>query len=631
MGKYEQLAKDIIKNVGGKENINGLTHCITRLRFKLKDESKANDDILKNMDGVVTVMHSAGQYQVVIGNHVPNVYADVCEVAGIGGDAAESEGDAPKGVFNKLIDIISGCFQPILGPLVACGIVKGINALLVFLMGETYSASGTYLVLNAIGDSVFYFMPILLGYSAAKKFGVNVVVGMLIGGVLCYPSIQAATLSTREALGTIGILGDYYTTFLNIPMVATDYTNSVIPVVVVVAFASVVQKYAKKYIPEIVQNFFVPFLVLIISLPIGLLVIGPVVELFTNLLSMGFTNMFNFSPVVTGIVLGLFWQVLIIFGLHWSAVPVAMINITNLGYDTLLMVTHPAAFAQTAALFAMYLKMKDKKKKMLALPAIASGLCGVTEPSIYGYTLPAKTPFIASMVGAAVGNGMMCMMGVKRYIMGAGGVFGMVNYISPEGDVSGMYISLLCIGVAMIIGFALTFIFWKDTSEGNKIENYVSDNTVKVSKEIVVTPMEGKVKPLSDIKDTAFACGALGKGIAIKPSNGKVVAPFDGTVMTLFPTKHAIGLISDNGCEVLIHIGLDTVQLEGKYFEAHVKQGDKVKQGQILVTFDKEAIEKEGYCIDSPIIITNTSDYLDVVETQDSNVKKDDQLMIVLL
>lgn len=636
MGKYEQLAKDIIKNVGGKENINGLTHCITRLRFKLKDESKANDDILKNMDGVVTVMHSAGQYQVVIGNHVPNVYADVCEVAGIGGDASSNDEDAPKGVFNKLIDIISGCFQPILGPMAAAGIIKGLNALLVFIfsqfLNQDFSLTGTYITLNAIGDAVFYFMPIILGFTAAKKFKVNPITGMLIGAALCYPSIQKDALAAAgEAIGTLPVVGDYFTSFLGIPLVAGNYTSSVVPVLVIVALAGQIQKYAKKIVPEMLQGFFVPFFVLLISLPIGFLVIGPIVSILTDLLSTGFSNLYAFSPVLTGAFVGFFWQCLVIFGLHWALIPIAMVNLMSIGYDTILVGSFGCSFAQTAVIAAMYFKLKDPKRKALAIPAIVSGVCGVTEPAIYGFSLPEKKPFVFSMVGGCVGGALFTLMNGKGFTMGGLGIFGVVNYISPEGDASGMYASFACIVVSMIIAFLLTFFFWKDNSEVKEEKAVAANNATKLSKEIIVSPIEGKVKALSEVKDAAFAGGALGKGIAIEPANGKVVAPFDGTVMTLFPTKHAIGIVSDNGCEVLIHIGLDTVQLEGKYFEAHVKQGDKVKKGQPLVTFDKEAIEKEGYILDTPVIITNTADYLDIVETQMGNVKTNDDLITVLL
>lgn len=631
MGKYEQLAKDIIKNIGGKENINGLTHCITRLRFKLKDESIANDEVLKNMEGVVTVMHSAGQYQVVIGNHVPNVYADVCEVAGINGDAVSEREEAPKGIFNKLIDIVSGCFQPVLGPMCAAGIIKGLNALLVFLLKDAYSTSGTYMVLNAIGDAVFYFMPVILGYTAAKKFKVNPIVGLLIGAALCYPTIQLSTLqSAGEAMGTLPVVGSYYTTFIGIPFVAGNYTSSVVPVLVIVALAAQVQKLGKKIVPEMLQSFGVPFLVLLISLPIGLLIIGPIVSTLTDLLSQGFSNLYAFSPVLTGGLVGFFWQCLVIFGLHWALIPIAMVNLMGMGYDTILVGSFGCSFAQTAVIMGMYFKLKDKKRKGLAIPAIVSGMCGVTEPAIYGFTLPEKKPFIFSMIGGAAGGIVFSLLGAKAYTMGGLGVFGVVNYISPAGDASGMYASFACIAVSMVVGFLLTFFFWKDTSVEN-VAAVASKSVTKLSKEIIMTPMEGKVKPLAEVKDAAFAQGALGKGIAIEPANGNVVAPFDGTVMTLFPTKHAIGLVSDTGCEVLIHIGLDTVQLEGKHFDAHVKQGDKVVKGQLLVTFDKAAIEQAGYSVETPVIITNTSDYLDIVETQNAGVGPNDDLITILL
>lgn len=629
MGKYEQLAKDIIKNVGGVDNINGLTHCITRLRFKLKDESKANDDVLKNMDGVVTVMHSAGQYQVVIGNHVPNVYADVCEIAGIGGDTQDA-GEAPKGVFNKLIDIISGCFQPILGPMCAAGIIKGLNALLVFLLGASYSVSGTYAVLNAIGDAVFYFMPVILGYTAAKKFNVNPITGMLIGAALCYPNIQASTLSAAgEAIGSLPVIGDYYTTFLGIPFVAGDYTSSVVPVLVIVALAGQIQKVAKKTIPEMLQGFFVPFFVLLISLPIGLLIIGPIVGALTDLLSQGFANLYAFSPVLTGLTVGLLWQCLVIFGLHWALVPLAMVNLTTMGYDTILVGMFGTTFAQTAVIIAMYFKMKDAKRKALAIPAIVSGVCGVTEPAIYGFSLPEKTPFVFSCIGAAAGGAVMTLLGAVGYTMGGLGIFGVVNYISPAGDASGMYAGFACIVVSMVVAFLLTFFFWKDKSVAVE-ETEKKTSSIKMAKDIVASPLKGKVIAMSDLKDDAFAQGALGKGVGIVPTDGKVVAPVDGTVTTLFPTLHAIGITADSGVEVLIHIGLDTVQLEGKGFKAHVAQGDKIVKGQPLVDVDLKVIEEAGFSTETPVIITNSNDLLDVIETSEKEVNQLDELITVL-
>jgi PTS system beta-glucosides-specific IIC component len=632
MGKYRDLAEKIVDNVGGKENINSLTHCITRLRFKLKDESKANDDILKNMDGVVTVMKSGGQYQVVIGNHVPAVYDDVVVIAGI---SADSEQESSGGnLFNRLIDILSGCFQPFLGALAAAGMVKGLNALLVFL--KLYSAtSGTYTMLNGIGDAIFYFMPVILGYTAARKFNLNPMVGIVVGAALCYPTVQGSALQAAfEQTAGAGANAPYnlfglaaYDTFLGIPWVGASYTSSVVPIIFIIAFAAQVQKLFKKIIPEVVQTFLVPFFVLLIALPIGFLVIGPIISMLTDLLSSGFQALMGFSPALYGIILGFFWQVLVIFGLHWSVVPLAIMQITQEGASQVLVGSFGASFAQTAVVMAMFFKLKDKKMKALCPPAIISGIFGVTEPAIYGITLPKKMPFVFSMIGGAVGGLYLMVNHVVGYTMGGLGIFGVLNYINGD-DASGMMHSFVAITISMVIGFGLTFFFWKDDAVEETTET--ENKAQKAMKEAVLSPVKGRVLPLSQASDQAFAQGALGKGVLIDPTEGVVRAPFDGTVMTLFPTKHAIGLISDQGMELLIHIGMDTVQLEGKGFEAKVAQGDKVKKGQVLVTFDIEAIKEAGYSVETPVIVTNTGDYLDIIETQDKEVTSNDTLITAL-
>lgn len=621
MGKYEWLAKEILENVGGKENINSLTHCITRLRFRLKDESKANDEALKNNPGVVTVMKSAGQYQVVIGNHVPAVFEDVCSIAGISNDAPAAEAEAPKGVLDTLIDIISGCFQPILGPLCAAGIIKGLNALLVFLLGTGFSTSGTYLVLNAIGDSIFYFLPIILGYTAAKKFNVNVVVGMIIGASLCYPTIQTDALSAAgKAIGTLPMIGAYYTKFLGIPFISGNYTSTVVPVICIVALAAQIQKIAKKYVPEMLQNFFVPFFVLIISLPIGLLVIGPVVGLLTQVLSNFFAALYKLSPIVTATVVGAFWQCLVIFGLHWALVPMAMVNLGNLGFDTILPGMTGTTFAATGIMIATYLKTKDPNKKALAIPATISAFCGVTEPAIYGFLLPEKTPFVFSCIGGAVGGAIMGALNAKMYVMGGLGIFSVVSFISPKGEASGLVAALICGAVSMLVGFLLAFFFGK--KEDNKVVE-----AVKANEETILAPIEGTIKPIEDSSDAAFASGALGKGVVIIPSDGKVYAPVSGTVTVLFPSLHAIGITSDSGVELLIHIGINTVQLEGKGYTAHIKQGDHVECGQLLVEFDMDYITSEGYSLETPVLVTNYNDLKEVKITDKTNSSLKEELL----
>lgn len=625
MSKYENLAKEILENVGGKENINSLTHCVTRLRFRLKDESKANDEALKNNPGVVTVMKSAGQYQVVIGNHVPLVYADVCELAGISNGTQQVEEEAPQGLFNKLIDIISGCFQPILGPLCAAGIIKGLNALLVFILGSSFNNSGTYMILNAIGDSIFNFLPIILGYTAAKKFNVNVIVGMIIGATLCYPTIQTDTLSAAgKVIGTLPFIGSYYTKFIGIPFVSGNYTSTVVPVICIVALAAQIQKIAKKFVPEMLQNFFVPFFVLIISLPIGLLVIGPVVSLLTTVLSNMFAGLYAFSPIVTAFVIGALWQCLVIFGLHWALVPMAMVNIGNLGYDTILPGMLGTTFAATGVLAAMYLKLKDENKKALAIPGVISAFCGVTEPAIYGFLLPEKTPFVFSCIGGAVGGAIMGTVAVKQYVIGGLGIFSVVNFISPKGNATGMIVSLIAGAVSLVVGFVLTMIFYKTNDQ--QVEN---KEVTKLEEETILAPIKGEVKPIEESSDAAFASGALGKGVVILPEEGKVYAPVTGTVTVLFPSLHAIGITSDAGVELLIHIGINTVQLNGEGFTAHIKQGDQIKQGQLLVEFDMNKIKEAGYTLETPVLVTNYADLKEVKNTNASSVQLQETLMEV--
>ena len=625
MSKYENLAKEILENVGGKENINSLTHCVTRLRFRLKDESKANDEALKNNPGVVTVMKSAGQYQVVIGNHVPLVYADVCELAGISNGTQQVEEEAPQGLFNKLIDIISGCFQPILGPLCAAGIIKGLNALLVFILGSSFNNSGTYMILNAIGDSIFNFLPIILGYTAAKKFNVNIIVGMIIGATLCYPTIQTDTLSAAgKAIGTLPFIGSYYTKFIGIPFVSGNYTSTVVPVICIVALAAQIQKIAKKFVPEMLQNFFVPFFVLIISLPIGLLVIGPVVSLLTTVLSNMFAGLYAFSPIVTAFVIGALWQCLVIFGLHWALVPMAMVNIGNLGYDTILPGMLGTTFAATGVLAAMYLKLKDENKKALAIPGVISAFCGVTEPAIYGFLLPEKTPFVFSCIGGAVGGAIMGTVAVKQYVIGGLGIFSVVNFISPKGNATGMIVSLIAGAVSLVVGFVLTMIFYKTNDQ--QVEN---KEVTKLEEETILAPIKGEVKPIEESSDAAFASGALGKGVVILPEEGKVYAPVTGTVTVLFPSLHAIGITSDAGIELLIHIGINTVQLNGEGFTAHIKQGDQIKQGQLLVEFDMNKIKEAGYTLETPVLVTNYADLKEVKNTNASSVQLQETLIEV--
>lgn len=628
MGKYKDLATEIVKNVGGKENINSLTHCITRLRFRLKDESKANDEAIKSMDGVVTLMKSGGQYQVVIGNHVPRVYEDVVEVAGLSDDNANHE-EEQQGLFNKFIALMSDVFQPILGALSASGIIKGLVALLGFIIVD-FKSSGSYLLLNAIGDGLFTFLPFMIAYSASRKFKLNPVTGLAMAGILLYPSIQKSALEAGDVLGSIPYIGDYYSKFLGIPFIANNYSGSVIPILVIIAFGSIIEKKAKDLVPDVLQGFFVPFFTLIITMPIALLIIGPVISTLTNILMDFFNSVIGISPVLFGLLIGFVWQILVIFGLHWSIIPLGIIAIQANGMDRIMVGQFGASFAQTAAIFAMYLKMTDKKKKALAIPAIISGIFGVTEPAIYGFSLPAKKPFIFSCIGGGISGAIFMLMGGTRYNQGGLGVFGIMNYVNPE---NGSFIPvLLDIVIAAAIGFILTMLFWKPKEGTEEAETSAKENKKSLvgTNERIYSPMTGNVLKLSEINDQAFSSEALGKGLAINPTDGKVYSPVDGTVTMLFRTNHAIGITSDKGVEILVHIGMDTVEMDGEGFFAHVKQGDKIKAGDLLIEVDLDKVKLAGYETITPVLVTNYDDLLDLVETDQKEIKAKDDLLTVL-
>jgi len=630
--KYEKLATDIIKNVGGKENVNSLTHCITRLRFKLKDESKANTEVLKKMDGVVTVVKSGGQYQVVIGNHVPDVYADVVAIGGFqteGGDGQES--NEKKSLFNSFIDVISGVFAPTLGVLAATGMIKGFNALFVALNIIT-NTSGTYQVLNAIGDSLFYFFPIFLGFTAAKKFNANQFIGMALGAVLVYPALNKLTAAPPlyTLFGGTVIESSVQLTFLGIPVILMDYSSSVIPIVLSVYIAAKVEKFFKKVIPDVVKTFLVPFCTLLIVAPLALIVIGPVATWAGKLLGTATLAIYNLSPVIAGIFLGGFWQVFVIFGLHWGLIPIAINNLTLLHYDTILAVVLGASFAQTGVVLAILCKTKNTKLKSLAIPAFISGIFGVTEPAIYGITLPRKRPFTLSCIAAGIGGGIIGLMGTKGYMIGGLGIFAFPSYISPEGMDKGFYGAIIGVIVSFVLGFLFMFFSgFKDEEEGEKKNEKSVEKLIK--QEVIVSPLKGEVKELSQVKDEAFSSGALGKGIAIEPAEGKIIAPVDGVLTTFFPTGHALGITSNSGAEILIHIGMDTVQLNGKYFSPKAKQGDVIKAGDVLLEFDIKAIKGEGYSLTTPIIVTNSDNYLDIVETDKKAVDYKDDLLVVMI
>ena len=640
MGKYNELAKDIVKNIGGKENVISLTHCITRLRFKLKDESIAKDDVLKNMSGIVTVMKSGGQYQVVIGNHVPEVYADVCELIDIDNLSSKEEPKKSGRLLDRGIDIVSGIFQPILGIMAACGMVKGLNALFIAL-GLYSDTSGGALIINAIGDGLFTFLPLFLGYTSAKKFGLKPMIGLVIGAIMCYPGIQSGAISSMgDAMYTLftGTMFEspVYISFFGIPVISIEYTGTVIPVILSVYFASKCEKVFNKFVPDLVKFFFVPMLTLLVALPITFIVIGPIATFGSTIISEFVFAVRDFSPLIAGAIVGFTWQILVIFGMHWGFIPVYINNIMTNGYDNVMMPFFACTFATSAVVLAIFFKTKDKKIKEMALPNFISGVFGVTEPAIYGILLPLKKPFIISCITGGIGGAFYGFFNLRKFMVGGMGIFELPAMIEPDGAMGNLIVALLGIVISMVVGFVLTMIFYKDKEKVEEVMEIVEENNNEVKsnslkKVVISSPIKGETIKLEDIEDAAFATGVLGQGLAIKPTEGKVVAPVSGEITTLFPSLHAIGITSDEGVEILIHVGLDTVQLEGKGFKAHVKQGDKIVKGQELVTFDIDFIQESGYSIVTPVVVTNYNDYFEIAATESKSLELGDKAITVII
>lgn len=465
--KYDGLARIILQNVGGKSNIVSLTHCVTRLRFKLKDESKAQTDVLKETDGIVTVIQSGGQYMVVIGNHVADVYDAVCAVGHITPGGAVNEdgtavegGDAPKektNLFNAFVNIITGVFTPCLGVLCACGILKGVLSLLTYV-GWMDAAGGTYTLLYALSDSLFYFFPVLLGYTAAKKFGLPEMEGMVIGATMVYPSLLGSALGANFPEG----LRIFWNAIPVSMPPSGDYTSSVIPIICAVAFAAWFEKKFKSHSPDTIKMFAVPLITCTVTIILTFLVVGPITSAAANLIGVFFNWLASISGILIGIVVGALWQVLVMFGLHWAAVPLMLNNIATQGFDAAFVGMFGCSFAQVGAVAAIWLKTKNAKTKSLCAPALISGIAGVTEPAIYGITMPKKKPFIMTCVAGAITGPMMGVF-CKMYQMAGMGVFGYTAYIDvANNNISGFIASIVISLIAVVIAFILTYLTYSD-------------------------------------------------------------------------------------------------------------------------------------------------------------------------
>lgn len=617
MSKNERLAKEILQLVGGEENVNSLVHCATRLRFGLKDKSKANKAKLEKTDGVITVKESGGQFQVVVGNNVPEVYAEIGKISNITRDSknAAAKDSGEKGNFlGKAVDVVSSIFAPLLGLMAGAGILKGL-LLIAVNFGWLVNTDTTYTILYAAADAMFYFLPVLLAITTARKFGGNIFVAVTIAGALLYPSIVALKAAPPEG----GIH------FFGIPVTMMSYSSTVVPIILSIFVMSKLDIFFNKRIHESVKNFVTPLLLLVIMLPLTLLVFGPIGVNAGNAVAKAMVAAFAFNPILAGAIMGASWQLLVMFGIHWGLVPVFINNIAVHGRDGVKPAATASVFAQTGAMVGVMLKTKNKKLKTLAGSAAITGLFGITEPGIYGVTLPLKKPFIAGIIGAAIGGGIIGYAGTNAFASGAPGLLTLPIFYGPGGQgFTGLIIGIV---VAFLVSAGLTYVLGFEDPVEEEVTAPKTGNTT--SSEQIASPITGKVVNLTDVSDPVFASESMGKGIAIEPSVGRVISPVNGVITVAYKTKHAIGLVSEQGAEILIHIGIDTVQLDGKYFTSHIKQGDQVSVGDLLVEFDIEKIKQAGYEVTTPVIVTNSSTYTEVTAARQGNIGEKEPILIL--
>ncbi|MCA6999286.1 PTS beta-glucoside transporter subunit IIABC [Dickeya solani] len=606
---YETLASEIRDGVGGQENIISVIHCATRLRFKLRDNANANADVLKNNPGIIMVVESGGQFQVVVGNQVADVYQALLSLDGMArfSEPGISEEEKKKdSLFAGFIDIISSIFTPFVGVMAATGILKGFLALGVATHFISES-SGTYKLLFAASDALFYFFPIVLGYTAGKKFGGNPFTTLVIGATLVHPSM-IATFNAMQ-------VPDHPTLhFLGIPITFINYSSSVIPILFASWVSCKLEKPLNRWLHVNIRNFFTPLLCIVISVPLTFLLIGPSATWLSQMLSGGYQWLYGLNSLLAGAVMGALWQVCVIFGLHWGFVPLMLNNLSVMGHDTLLPLLTPAVLGQAGATLGVLLRTRDMKRKGIAGSAFSAAIFGITEPAVYGVTLPLRRPFIFGCIGGALGAAVMGYFHTTMYSFGFPSIFTFTQIIPPTGVDSSVW--------AAVIGTLASFIFaaltsWSFGVPQDEEQTAVADTPAPQvvvtgntpSDETLFSPLAGEVVLLEQVADRTFASGVMGKGVAIRPSQGRLYAPVDGTVASLFKTHHAIGLASRGGAEVLIHVGIDTVRLDGRYFTPHVRVGDVVRQGDLLLEFDGPAIEAAGYDLTTPIVITNSEDY----------------------
>ncbi len=609
---YKQLGNQILKQVGGPENVQMLTHCATRLRFVLNERSKADKEAIEKTKGVISVVENGGQFQVVIGPDVGHVFEEINKVEGVNQKSGSEEtAQEDVSVMSKIFDVISGSLSPLLGALAGCGMLKGILTVLTML-GLISSTSSTYLILYAASNGLFYFLPIFLGFTVSKKLGANPYVGAAIGAALLEPSFTG--LAAAESVS-----------FLKIPILMQDYSSSVFPIFIAIAIYAVIEKFLKKHIHKSIQFFMVPMLCLVIMVPLTAMIFGPFGVYVGNAIGAVVNFLSVKSGLLTGAVLGAFWPFLVMLGIHWSIVPIVVANLAS-GSDPFLSMVAPAIFAQVGITLGVLIKTKDEELKELAGSTFVPGfVAGVTEPIIYGIIMRYRRTIVYLVACGAIGGAIMGAFHVTQNALVMPSLF-TIPLNSP------MLVYIIANAAALVSAALMVILFGYESKNDKKDDSTSVASTKEVQKQpaenvALTSPLKGEQIAIADVKDPTFAAEVLGRSTAVVPAEGKVYAPFDGAVSIVMDTKHAVGLQGENGVELLVHVGIDTVMLNGDGFTAHVKVGDHVKKGDLLIEFDIPKIKEAGYDTTTSVIVTNTDDYKKIEASSPASVSTEDVIM----
>ena len=603
---YQAIAKEILKDVGGKDNIVDVTHCYTRLRFVLKDTKQANKEALLQTEGVISVVESGGQYQVVLGNKVAHVY-NALEPLLAQQLTTKTSTKEKNSLGNRILNTVAVIFTPVVPAIAASGMLKGILAIAVMVANNFYQVDlkplNTYIILSAASDALFYFMPVILGYSAAKVFKTNEYIAMVIGATLCYPTI--VSLMTEESAVTL----------FGLHVTKANYVSTVIPIILAIFMLAYVQRFLEKVIPEVLKIIMVPTLSLLLMIPATLLLFGPIGIYLGDGVNWLYYYIMNLSPILLGGFIGGIWCVLVIFGAHRGLVPIGINDVARTGRQNLLAFAGAANFSQAGAAFGVFVRTKNKDLKAVAASATVTALFGITEPAIYGANLRLKKPMIYAVASGAAGGALMGWGGSYGTAFANQGLLTIPVY--AEAGTKAFICYLLGCGIAFFGAFLLTiFLGFNDLplDESRQEPGLKTEAGTVKEKQRIQAPVQGQLVSLDQINDEVFASQQMGKTLAIYPTEEQIVSPGNGQVTALYPTHHAIGLKLDNGAEILLHIGINTVELKGRGFETFVKVGERVRLGQKLLSFDKQIIQAAGYDPTVLVIVTNTAE-MAIIET----------------